>query len=216
MLVFTASPDFVRLVGHYGPKDECSDDKQRNPSYFDLPAKDEDRAVAKGKPDHYCQNAKKPQSDPELALRAGIIWHPLTTSKQTRNYWCTGKDSNLRSPKGRQIYSLLPLTTRPPVPIFKIRRQHCTLAHRAAPGNLRSIGANTYASGELPRRTGLIEPDSDNFDCLQDQPIKTFCPSQSSVSGGSRAVIEWSWRRDLNPRPSDYKSDALPAELRQP
>jgi hypothetical protein len=26
----------------------------------------------------------------------------------------------------------------------------------------------------------------------------------------------WSWRRDLNPRPSDYKSDALPAELRQP
>ena len=27
---------------------------------------------------------------------------------------------------------------------------------------------------------------------------------------------KWSWRRDLNPRPSDYKSDALPAELRQP
>src|SRR5215469_3655728 len=27
--------------------------------------------------------------------------------------------------------------------------------------------------------------------------------------------IWWSWRRELNPRPSDYKSDALPAELRQ-
>ena|SRR5579871_1303860 len=26
---------------------------------------------------------------------------------------------------------------------------------------------------------------------------------------------KWSWRRDLNPRPSDYKSDALPTELRQ-
>ena len=25
-----------------------------------------------------------------------------------------------------------------------------------------------------------------------------------------------SWRRELNPRPSDYKSDALPTELRQP
>lgn len=25
-----------------------------------------------------------------------------------------------------------------------------------------------------------------------------------------------SWRRDLNPRPADYKSAALPAELRQP
>ena len=25
----------------------------------------------------------------------------------------------------------------------------------------------------------------------------------------------WSWRRESNPRPSDYKSDALPTELRQ-
>jgi hypothetical protein len=30
-----------------------------------------------------------------------------------------------------------------------------------------------------------------------------------------RTAILWSWRRDSNPRPSDYKSDALPAELRQ-
>jgi hypothetical protein len=28
-------------------------------------------------------------------------------------------------------------------------------------------------------------------------------------------LLAWSWRRDLNPRPSDYKSDALPTELRQ-
>src|SRR5580693_2345668 len=27
--------------------------------------------------------------------------------------------------------------------------------------------------------------------------------------------VNLSWRRDLNPRPSDYKSDALPTELRQ-
>ena len=27
--------------------------------------------------------------------------------------------------------------------------------------------------------------------------------------------LKWSWRRGLNPRPSDYKSDALPTELRQ-
>jgi hypothetical protein len=30
-----------------------------------------------------------------------------------------------------------------------------------------------------------------------------------------RTKKRWSWRRDLNPRPSDYKSDALPTELRQ-
>jgi hypothetical protein len=29
--------------------------------------------------------------------------------------WWTGQDSNLRRPDGRQIYSLLPLTTRAPV-----------------------------------------------------------------------------------------------------
>jgi len=29
-------------------------------------------------------------------------------------------------------------------------------------------------------------------------------------------IVEfWSRRRDLNPRPSDYKSDALPTELRR-
>ena len=32
---------------------------------------------------------------------------------------------------------------------------------------------------------------------------------------GSKSLKQWSWRRDLNPRPSDYKSDALPTELRQ-
>ena len=31
-----------------------------------------------------------------------------------------------------------------------------------------------------------------------------------------RKVRRWSWRRDLNPRPADYKSAALPTELRQP
>jgi hypothetical protein len=34
-------------------------------------------------------------------------------------------------------------------------------------------------------------------------------------SAACRKNIYWSWRRDLNPRPSDYKSDALPTELRQ-
>jgi hypothetical protein len=30
-----------------------------------------------------------------------------------------------------------------------------------------------------------------------------------------KKFVLWSWRRDSNPRPSDYKSDALPTELRQ-
>src|ERR1700686_454719 len=35
------------------------------------------------------------------------------------------------------------------------------------------------------------------------------------MPGQCRSIKCWSWRRDLNPRPSDYKSDALPTELRQ-
>src|SRR5581483_7824056 len=38
-----------------------------------------------------------------------------------------------------------------------------------------------------------------------------LCRHRACVS----SPLSWSWRRDSNPRPSDYKSDALPAELRQ-
>ncbi len=35
------------------------------------------------------------------------------------------------------------------------------------------------------------------------------------LSEGHRRRMEWSWREESNPRPADYKSAALPAELRQ-
>src|SRR5262245_23477306 len=47
-------------------------------------------------------------------------------------------------------------------------------------------------------------------------------PRQLSVCGSAMFLelqptyCRWSWRRDLNPRPADYKSAALPTELRQP
>ena len=47
------------------------------------------------------------------------------------------------------------------------------------------------------------------------QPDPSHRRSVPAFWVGPRAV-KWSWRRDLNPRPSDYKSDALPTELRQP
>ena len=31
----------------------------------------------------------------------------------------------------------------------------------------------------------------------------------------AKLVIKWSWREELNPRPADYKSAALPTELHQ-
>ncbi len=43
---------------------------------------------------------------------------------------------------------------------------------------------------------------------------QTFATSNSIAAAAG--CKNWSWRRDLNPRPPDYKSGALPAELRQP
>ncbi len=50
--------------------------------------------------------------------------------------------------------------------------------------------------------------------CLR---LGVFQPDDDVVISPDRCCLAiWSWRRDSNPRPSDYKSDALPAELRQP
>ena len=58
--------------------------------------------------------------------------------------------------------------------------------------------------------------------CNQPENTLMECVKTGALSARLRAnlplfpeTILWSWRRDLNPRPSDYKSDALPTELRQ-
>ncbi len=108
------------------------------------------------------------------------------------NPWCTGEDSNLRSSKERQIYSLLPLTARPPVHIADRR---CGLTKS---NSTERLSTPTHSADAFPRS--------------QRKPGRQF----GMIAAGYSGPKLWSWRRDLNPRPSDYKSDALPAELRQP
>ena len=55
----------------------------------------------------------------EFALSAFEPHAGATSNIPISIFWCTGEDSNLRSSKERQIYSLLPLTTRPPVHIIR-------------------------------------------------------------------------------------------------
>jgi hypothetical protein len=45
--------------------------------------------------------------------------------------------------------------------------------------------------------------------------LRHYKPSPPPDGEFVPSFILWSWRRDSNPRPSDYKSDALPTELRQ-
>jgi hypothetical protein len=172
-------------MGHNGPKDKRSDDEERNQLYFYRPAEGENSALAKSKPDYRRKDAEGPHRYPEFLIpahselpipnliRAGFrnrFWaikllHPgkpqahILLKRKTATCWCTGKDSNLRSPKGRQIYSLLPLTTRPPVPIFSSASEVRLWRIPPSPDVSGSSGSPDMwsdASGDLPRRTGSI------------------------------------------------------------
>ena len=96
--------------------------------------------------------------------------------------------------KERQIYSLLVLATHPPV-LEKSRRKFRCVSQKLA-GRFSAASENTKRT-----RVKRHQPVDFEFqDSLRLTPLHIFW---------------WSWRRELNPRPSDYKSDALPAELRQ-
>ena len=112
--------------------------------------------------------------------------------------WWRGEDSNLRSPEGRWVYSPVPLTARPPLQ-KSARHGNCLqcfgLPPKWSPGSLQ-VSRNRLAQPFI--QTNRRQPRSAN---------PKFYSTYVSRS--------WSWREDLNPRPADYKSAALPAELRQ-
>ena len=156
--------------------------------------------------------------------------------------------------KERQIYSLLPLTTRPPVhALILIARSliarsaarcvvHPDKGSFGTRGESNStLSKNRFQSATRPpdaihgtvgdrlgapqklRRHSPADPyglRSDHLQKRQRASPALFAERKAPVGESSslRSPIWkqlWSWRRDLNPRPSDYKSDALPAELRQ-
>ena len=107
------------------------------------------------------------------------------TSPAVRSGGGRGRIRTSVARKERQIYSLLVLTTHPPVRTGENRKEgHC-------------------ASAKFKETRSRFLRDAGT--CLPQQ------------IGNSPLIRKYrqSWRRDLNPRPSDYKSDALPAELRQ-
>jgi hypothetical protein len=77
-------------------------------------------------------------------------------------------------------------------------------------GAAKAGGEGRTRTFEAARATDL---QSAAFDRFATSPA--VCVMETRASGRSY-VSRWSWRRDLNPRPADYKSAALPTELRQP
>ena len=84
--------------------------------------------------------------------------------KPTHNRsWWTGEDSNLRSSKERQVYSLLPLTARPPVrtPQNKLNRRKLARTRAAAffllTFEVASLGVRTLKSCAADHEPGAGE-----------------------------------------------------------
>ena len=109
--------------------------------------------------------------------------------------WWTGKDSNLRSPQGAADLQSAGFSHSPTRPRNLVTQSACRFCQAVL-----SSGA-----GYAKTQNGLVSKDTSPF----------MLPCRDSLRLTPLPKIWWSWRRELNPRPSDYKSDALPAELRQ-
>ena len=119
--------------------------------------------------------------------------------------WWTGEDSNLRSSKERQIYSLLPLTARPPVhaltELSLTARVPLRLTIRARPpaGNSNEDNkecANILAHTKSACRGKFLK------ECvpLEDPRAATLAIYRHAHAPSARAdSVLWSWRRDSNP-----------------
>ena len=88
----------------------------------------------------------------------------------------------------RQIYSLIPLATREPLRKGAHSLDLDPLCQQGWRGN----------------STLLVALANEGYQCVY-----------ASCQAVFYAKAKWSWREESNPRPADYKSAALPTELRQ-
>ena len=84
--------------------------------------------------------------------------------------------------------------------------------------DLQSAAINHSATCALLYPSFFRHPDAPRSPCRASHEFveETAGGTTGSTSKLACAAEFWSWRRDSNPRPPDYKSGALPAELRQP
>ena len=136
--------------------------------------------------------------------------------------WWRGEDSNLRR-HSQQIYSLPRLTAS--VPLRCPGRRAAPRSARADTDARRPVAPCSPPSANVTRArarhaTKLALSMSVNPDRAARSTVPTRDPSTALVDCVrppqcvTRAIAR-SWRWDSNPQPADYKSAALPVELRQ-
>ncbi len=86
--------------------------------------------------------------------------------------------------------------------------------HIGGEGRIRTSVARKRQIYSLFPLSTRVPPHSKQLLIFEQTSTRIFLVLNSlqKILGTSRF---WSWRRDLNPRPADYKSAALPTELRQ-
>ena len=109
----------------------------------------------------------------------------------------------------RQIYSLIPLTAR------ESRLNFFTKAPLIASMPLFIYQHESGRRFHIPRFAVALSPHRK----MQIQSGRVFSSATQPMSTiAIKSAIwpeKWSWREESNPRPADYKSAALPTELRQ-
>jgi hypothetical protein len=102
------------------------------------------------------------RTGPVPPLRCAPVGMTIFPSQRS-NPWCTGEDSNLRSSKERQIYSLLPLTARPPVHKRRPGPNMLPTCQKKSPRNQRSSTrphsadvSRAASPKEIYRQCGMI------------------------------------------------------------
>ncbi len=139
----------------------------------------------------------------EIVVHVNAAKTPYAASASTKRFtrirsrpphglnWCTGEDSNLRSSLERQIYSLLPLTTRPPVQ----KPAHPPHAQTETPQCRTAIATRKTKCGNS--RLNLRPPENCLMECVRTLALSARVSAQTARC--FRKTVSWSWRRDLNP-----------------
>ena len=117
-----------------------------------------------------------------------------------------------------------PITLRPADRVFLFAGNPSNPRRKRSKSNFNFPQTDFRKSGKPRSRTRHREdyysPEKFRMECVLEKPVAPLLPSPPPAGPFPSIVLSaefvlWSWRRDSNPRPSDYKSDALPTELRQ-
>ena len=116
-----------------------------------------------------------------------------------------------------------PITLRPADRVFHSQAILQNPRRKRSNSNFNFPQTDFRKSGKPRSRTRHREdhytPEKFRMECVLEKPVAPLLlsppPAGQLYTTLAVELVLWSWRRDSNPRPSDYKSDALPTELRQ-